>query len=114
MRILDGSSASNGRVEVYVSSVSRWSTVCDDLWDIRDADVVCRQLGYPRALAAASGNTFPMGNGTILVTSARCLGNEESLLECAEKTNSAVCNHMEDAGVYCFGEFEAETSSYKS
>lgn len=113
MRIVEGSSASNGRVEVYISSNSRWSTVCDDDWDIRDADVVCRQLGYPRALAAASGNTFPMGNGSILLTGAECTGNEESLLECAEQTASAPCNHMEDAGVYCFGEFETETSGCK-
>lgn len=80
--------------------------MCDDHWDIRDADVVCRQLGYPRALAAASGNTFPMGNGPILLTGVECAGNESSLLDCAAaQENSTACNHLEDAGVYCFGEF---------
>lgn len=87
-------------MEVFINS--QWSTVCDDLWDIRDADVVCRQLGYPRALAAARGNTFAMGNGNILLTRVNCVGNESSLLLCDKQVNN-VCNHMEDAGVYCFG-----------
>lgn len=103
VRIVDGTSAGSGRVEVFINS--QWSTVCDDLWDIRDADVVCRQLGYPRALAAASGNTFPMGNGSILLGGVGCVGNESSLLDCAAQLTN--CNHMEDAGVYCFGSIEA-------
>ena len=89
-------------MEVFIDS--RWSTVCDDSWDIRDADVVCRQLGYRRALAAASGNTFPLGNGSILLTEVQCVGNESSLLQCTAQATVTACNHMEDAGVYCFGE----------
>lgn len=46
---LHGSSSSNGgRVEVRFGGV--WGLVSERGWDIRDGHVVCRQLGYLKAV----------------------------------------------------------------
>ena len=39
-----GNSSSQGRVEVCNYNV--WGSVCDDTWDVLDAQVACYQLGY--------------------------------------------------------------------
>ena len=91
---------SKGRVEVYYNG--SWGTVCDDYWDLTDANVVCRQLGFTGAMAANKTAAFGRGEGKIWMDSIQCTGDESSLTECDHQGwGSHNCGHDEDAGVIC-------------
>ena len=80
-----------------------WGTICDDSWDIDDANVVCRQLGFRYAVRALSGSSVPDGVGKIWLDDVNCVGTEEKLGSCNHPGwESHNCGHSEDAGVECF------------
>ena len=100
MRLVNGSSSNEGRVEVYYNR--QWQTVCDHYWSMADAHVVCRQLGYRGALAAYKNAYYGRGSGTILLDNVKCTGDEASLLRCRHNgINVHNCGHRDDAGVKC-------------
>ncbi|XP_028408891.1 uncharacterized protein LOC114531487 [Dendronephthya gigantea] len=99
---LQGPFSSNGTGRVEVFHNGQWGTVCDDRWNIEDARVACRQLGYSNALRALRGGQVLRGSGQIWLTNLNCAGNEDSLSSCPHDAwGNHFCSHWEDAGVIC-------------
>uniref|UniRef100_H2M8Q6 SRCR domain-containing protein n=1 Tax=Oryzias latipes TaxID=8090 RepID=H2M8Q6_ORYLA len=100
LRLVGGQHRCEGRVEMYMGS--GWGTVCDDAWDLADAQVVCRQVSCGEATAALGEAHFGPGMGRIQLDNLKCRGAERSLLECSHiEWNVHNCDHSEDAGVTC-------------
>ncbi|NWQ70876.1 SRCRL protein, partial [Neopipo cinnamomea] len=103
VRLVEGPHLCMGRVEVLHDS--QWGTVCDDSWDLREAQVVCRQVGCGEALAAHGHAHFGQGAGPIWLDDITCMGDETHLAQCrAQPWGKNNCHHGEDAGVVCSGE----------
>uniref|UniRef100_A0A803JQ18 Soluble scavenger receptor cysteine-rich domain-containing protein SSC5D n=1 Tax=Xenopus tropicalis TaxID=8364 RepID=A0A803JQ18_XENTR len=108
VRLVDGSSRCEGRVEVKI--YGQWGTVCGKSWSYNEARVVCSDLGcnssaaYPHLYKVTS---FGAGSGKIWIQRVRCLGKEKVLADCAiTMWNPGNCDHTYDVGVICAGEPE--------
>ncbi|XP_033117604.1 neurogenic locus notch homolog protein 1-like [Anneissia japonica] len=110
IRLSGGSYPWEGRIEVYYrgescsfwgtcETVWSWGTVCDDHFDISDARVACRSLGYQDALSTGH---FGDGSGEIWLDDLGCGGEESYLWDCSHLGwGSHNCFHFEDVGVVC-------------
>ncbi|KAM6385367.1 antigen WC1.1-like [Alca torda] len=109
LRVIGGEDGCSGRVEIWHQG--SWGTVCDDSWDMADANVVCRQLGCGSAVSALSEAAFGEGIGPIWLEKVHCKGTELSLWECpAKPLFGKNCDHKEDAAVNCSGVTETTAS----
>ena len=103
-----GSSASEGYVEALGTN-GQWGGVCDDSFDINDAHVICRMLGYPSAIAVVDAHSTygdnPSG-GSYVLDDLECDGSELSVFDCSLNGEwQENCNATEIAGVQCQGKF---------
>ena len=102
VRLVNGSTQYEGRVEVYYNG--EWGTVCDNGWHLNDAQVVCNELGVGRAIAAVHDAFYGQGSDKIWLTDVTCIGTELSIRNCSDDRwgfTSRSCNHSQDAGVQC-------------
>ncbi|XP_077862611.1 lysyl oxidase homolog 3A-like [Saccoglossus kowalevskii] len=108
LRLMDGRSIYEGRVEIFVND--EMGTICDDYFTLTTANVICKDLGFAGAESFYYGGHFNPGTGRIWLDSLRCDGNESSIKECSHAPWGVTdCSHDEDVGVRCKSSMIANT-----
>ncbi|KAJ8032574.1 Macrophage receptor MARCO [Holothuria leucospilota] len=102
IRLTDATNSLSGRVKILYDN--QWGFVCgDDQWDLNDARVVCRQLGYDKAtqIYTFSPRRVPK---IVWMSNVQCRGNETSISSCRhERFRQGSCSIGKYAGVACQG-----------
>jgi hypothetical protein len=102
VRLARRETPAQGQVEVCLNNT--WGTVCRERWDNREAEVVCRQLGFiSEGSRAETFDRFPDPSGPIHLTDLDCNGTESNLFECPVFPGFGLdaCNIFTDASVRC-------------
>ncbi|KAM9331036.1 CD5 antigen-like, partial [Gastrophryne carolinensis] len=104
LRLVNGPSRCVGRLEIYRDG--KWGSVCDDLWDDKDANVTCKQLKCDSCQPYVRGRKrFGQSDGKIWLDDVECTGDEESLEKCKHRVwGYHDCSHAEDVSIYCSGQ----------
>ncbi|XP_067898925.1 deleted in malignant brain tumors 1 protein-like isoform X2 [Heterodontus francisci] len=98
MRLANGESGCEGRVEVYYAGV--WGTVIDTQWSFSAADVVCSQLNCGFAINVYNQSRYGPGSGPVWISNVRCIGSEPYLWNCSF-TEANQLSVADDVGVVC-------------
>ena len=125
VRLVRGQTPHEGEVEIYLNGV--WGSVCAEQywwqrehWDIREARVVCRQLGYDgreflqgvqhinNLIRLLSGSIprlqYPVLSTVYVLNNVECSGDEDMLTDCEHRSiSSNFC--YKRAAVICNSKF---------
>ena len=99
VRLINGSTEYEGRVEVYHNG--EWRTVCDDEWNLNDAEVVCRELGFGPAIDAKSEAFYGQGSNQNCFGNFRCADEVTTIRECSFNELKIRSHYSKDASVKC-------------
>ena len=99
---MDGLFPGDGYVQTRCPDFE-WATVCADHWDRRDANAVCKQLGFPYAYGTKAAGTPTTNLGNIVVNNVYCSGEEDSFGKCQLVNDQPECfgAGSKSAGVQC-------------
>lgn len=81
---------SYGTAQVYYNKT--WGTVCYKGWDIKDAQVVCRMLGYGSVKETSNDPLSPKSD-KIWMSDVQCNGTEQSIKHCGFRWGEKNCSH---------------------
>ena len=102
IRLVGGNDESYGFVEIGFNGT--WGKVCSNNWDLSDAQVICRMLGYQYALAGTRANTFGRSLANrYWISNVNCRGDELSIIDCRLSGWGTSCESNIPAGVVCTG-----------
>ncbi|XP_067928127.1 lysyl oxidase homolog 3B-like [Watersipora subatra] len=101
VRLVGGRGQHEGNVNVKRGT--HWGLVCDDGWNARAGNVICRQLGFPGLQRVTKFNYFNASrNGMIFLDDVKCRGFEQNLGACRHAPwKRHNCELKEAAGVIC-------------
>ncbi|XP_055952486.1 lysyl oxidase homolog 2A-like [Argiope bruennichi] len=100
LRLVGGRNSYEGNVEIF--HIGIWGTICDDEWDIKEANIVCRLLGMGNATTATHNGEFGRGRRKIWMDNLYCEGHEKRLQDCRfDGWGVNDCSTSEAAGVVC-------------
>lgn len=94
---------------MYASNMNGTGTICGNMWDDFDADVVCRQMGFPSGTAILLPRDHVSNR---LLFNVHCSGYETNLQSCPADGYDVggMCNYYEDAGVSCSNTSNGKTT----
>ena len=99
-----------GRIEVHYAGT--WGSVYASGWDIKDATVACRQLGYHSA-SLSGYRLFCSSDIPMWFTYFKCFGNETSLEQCARDFHRWYSSSTYCANVVCTNKMTEEGEKHK-
>ena len=101
VRLVNGPTKYEGRVEVYHNG--EWGIVCGNGWDLNDAQVVCRELGFGPAIVATNRPLYGQSDDSVLwLNNVYCVGTESTIEDCSlNRWGYQYCSPYQYSSVLC-------------